>query len=375
MVRQDMDKSENDLEELVKYAIENNCSDIHIKEGFKGGIRYKGLIKRSDTIIGREQIIAFAEKNIPNRAEAIKALANGNGEKHIDLAFNFCGRRFRANIYRDMYGCNAAIRLLSDVIPSFDELLVPMSVKEFTKSSKGFVIVSGATGSGKSTTLASLIDIINREAEKTVLSLEDPIEYIHKPQKAWITQREVGTDVASFAEGTKDALRQDPDVILVGEMRDYDTMSNALTLADTGHLVFATLHTNSAVECIDRIVTTFPAGQQEQARSLLADTLSGVVHQSLIRSSVKPIRVPLCEVMCVDDSIRGMIRQHNNPNAIYDYMRSRHDIGNVHIVDNAISHIRAGRLKNNDVMRYMSPPNYELLCSVVGGGRGSARWQ
>lgn len=365
------------MDALIRYAIDNNCSDIHIKEGFPGGLRQKGLIMKSSGAISKEQIINFAEENIPSRAGKIKELAVGSeseNEKQIDLAFNFGGRRFRANIFKDMYGLNMAIRLLSDIIPVFDDLKMPSCVKNFTKSSKGFVIVAGATGSGKSTTLASLINEINRDSEKVVLSLEDPIEYIHKPQKAWITQREVGTDVNSFAQGTKDALRQDPDIILIGEMRDYETISNALTLADTGHLVFATLHTNSAVEVIDRIVSTFPTGQQEQARSLLADTLTGVLHQSLVRSSRKPIRVPLVEVMTVDDSIRGMIRQHSNPNNLYDYMRSRTENGNVHIVDNAVGHIRQGLLAAEDVSRYLSQPNFELLCNIVGKRGGMSKW-
>ncbi len=366
----------NQMEELIRYAVENNCSDIHIKEGFNGGLRHKGLIKRSTYVIEREAVIEFAERNISVHAEKIKqlAVAGENEAKQLDLAFNFAGRRFRANVFKDMYGLNMAIRLLSDVIPDFDSLQIPSTVKEFAKASKGFVIVAGATGSGKSTTLASLINEINRDYEKVVLSLEDPIEYIHKSKKAWITQREIGSDVVSFAQGTKDALRQDPDIILIGEMRDYDTISNALTLADTGHLVFATLHTNSAVECIERIVTTFPAGQQEQARSLLADTLTGVVHQSLVRSSAKSVRVPLVEVLAVDDSIRGQIRNHNNPNAIYDYMRSRPESGNVHIVDNAVGHIRKGNLKTEDVRRYLSPSNFELLTNIVGSGRRDSRW-
>ena len=217
--------------------------------------------------------------------------------------------RFRVNAYFQRTSVGAAFRLIPAEIKTLDELNVPPRLYELADMARGLVLVTGPTGSGKSTTLASLIDHINRNRHEHILTIEDPIEFLHWHRGCIVNQREIGPDATTFAEALRSALRQDPDVILVGEMRDLETIGTALTAAETGHLVFATLHTQSAPQTIDRIIDVFPAEQQDQVRTQLAGTLQGIVTQNLVPTADGNGRVPALEILTPDDAVRNLIRQ------------------------------------------------------------------
>jgi twitching motility protein PilT len=231
----------------------------------------------------------------------------------LDMAANMAGRRIRINLFRQMEHTSAALRLLSDTIPALSSLGLPPAVERLTELRRGIVIVTGETGSGKSTTLAAMIDSINHSRAEHVITLEDPVEYIYKPDKSIFNQREIGRDTESYANGLRAALREDPDIILVGEMRDLDTIETALTAAETGHLVFATLHTGSAAESIDRIVDVFPEERQKQIRMQLSMTLRAVLSQQLLPTADGKSRVAACELMIVTYAIKNLIREGKTP--------------------------------------------------------------
>ncbi|HEX3277061.1 MAG TPA: type IV pilus twitching motility protein PilT, partial [Thermoleophilaceae bacterium] len=228
----------------------------------------------------------------------------------IDLAYSIPGKaRFRVNAYMQRAALSAAFRLIPHEMPKLNSLGLPPVLEEFTKKPRGFVLVTGPTGSGKSTTLAAMLDSINEERHEHILTIEDPIEFLHKHKKCIVNQRELGADAQTFALGLKAALRQDPDVILVGEMRDLETISTALTAAETGHLVFATLHTQDTAQTVDRIVDVFPPDQQQQVRVQLSVSLQGIVTQQLIASADGTGRVVATEVLVPTPAVRNLIRE------------------------------------------------------------------
>ena len=261
----------------------------------------------------------------PSDCEAIaRGLAGEHYEELIhtgdlDTAVTVDGVRCRINLFRQQ-GCFSTVaRIINDHVPTVEELKLPPVVKEFPSYKHGIVLVTGETGSGKSTTLAAILGEINRTQSKHLLTLEDPIEYVYEPDKCVINQREVGKDTKSFSTGLRAALREDPDVILVGEMRDLETIETALTAAETGHLVFGTVHTNSAADSIDRLVDVFPANRQQQIRLQLAQSLRAVLSQQLVPLANGGGRIVCCEIMKVDMSIRTLIREAKTfqiPNAI-----------------------------------------------------------
>ncbi len=217
--------------------------------------------------------------------------------------------RFRINVFKQRGSIGLAIRLIPYETPSLDELNLPPIIQTLAEKESGFILVTGPAGSGKSTTLASMIDIINSERSCHIITLEDPIEFLHKHKKSIVNQREIETDSQSFSAALRAALRQDPDVILVGEMRDLETISTAITAAETGHLVLSTLHTNSAPQTVDRIIDVFPPHQQQQVRSQLSNILEGIVCQQLIRSIDREEMVPAFEILIVNDAVRNLIRE------------------------------------------------------------------
>jgi twitching motility protein PilT len=230
--------------------------------------------------------------------------------RDLDLAYSIADlARFRVNVFLQHRGMGAVLRVIPSQIPTADELKLPEAIRAFTHLNKGLVVVTGPTGSGKSTTLAAMIDLINETRPEHVLTVEDPIEFVHQPKMALINQRQVGPHTMSFANALKAALREDPDVILVGEMRDRETISLAMTAAETGHLVFGTLHTNSAHKTVDRIIDTFPADQQEQARSMLSESLRGVVTQQLLRKKGGQGRVAAHEILVGTPAVGNLIRE------------------------------------------------------------------
>lgn len=321
------------VEELVAKAALDGASDVHLVRGLTPRYRVDGSIRE----MGGEALTA-------QRCEDFaRALAGADFDKaqaagEADLALTIGGVRCRLNIFRQQKAWSAAIRLLKDHIPDLNELGLPKVVSEFPGYSQGLVLITGETGSGKSTTLAAVLDRINRNEYKHILTLEDPIEYVYTPDKCVINQREVGRDTQSFAAGLRAALREDPDVILVGEMRDLETIETALTAAETGHLVFGTVHTNSAADSIDRIVDVFPAQRQQQIRLQLSMTLKAVLSQQLL-PKVGGGRVLACEVMKTDGAIRNLIREGKTPQ-IANAIQTTGGVGNI-LMDRALQGLRS----------------------------------
>ena len=296
------------LEELIIKAKEDGASDIHLVCGLAPKYRLDGeLINMSSTLLSHMDCEAYAQEIAGEDYKKIETI----GE--LDLAKTIAGERIRINLFRQQGNISAAIRILSSKIPKLDELGLPPVVSQFSSWKKGIILVTGETGSGKSTTLAAILNEINRTRNAHIITLEDPIEYIYEPDKCIINQREIGTDTKSYAEGLRAILREDPDVILIGEMRDQSTIETALTAAETGHLVFATLHTNSATDSIDRIVGSFPAERQSQIRLELSSCLKAVVSQQLLPKRLGKGRVAACEVMVVNPAIKNLIREGKTP--------------------------------------------------------------
>lgn len=358
------------MDKILNYAISENASDIHVTQDKPCWVRIKGSFLRYDGKITIEDIDDFVEAVIPEAVEKYLRLRNRMGSTPVDGAFKYGGRRFRINIYLSKSGVNMALRLLSDKILPIARLSLPESVQLFTHAKEGMYLVVGTTGSGKSTTLASVIDEINRTRSENILTVEEPIEYVYCEDKCRIEQIEVGKHIESFEKATVAAMRQNPNILLIGEMRDLETIQNAITLAETGHAVFGTLHAKSVTDTIDRIVDVFPPKQQEQIRLQLSGVLKGVIHQTLAKSQTGGV-VPVIEQLMVDDVVASMICAKQKPNTIRDYMRGKSLLGNVHRADNLYWHIQNGRMDIENAKRYLSPDEYAMLramCTPVKGG-------
>jgi twitching motility protein PilT len=307
------------IDTLLERVVELNASDLHITAGSKPAIRLHGHIElladfpELDPDMTRELIYRITTTEQQKRLEI---------DRQLDFAYGLRGlARFRVNAYYQREALAGAFRLIPTDIRSLEELGLPSSLHEFATKPRGLVLVTGPTGSGKSTTLASLIDEINRTRTDHIITIEDPIEFLHKHKRCIVNQREIGHDALGFAEALRAALRQDPDVVLLGEMRDLETIATALTAAETGHLVFATLHTQSAPSTIDRVIDVFPAAQQDQVRMQLANSLQGVVTQTLLQKSDGTGRVCALEILFLDDAIRNLIRQ-GKIEQVYSYMQT-----------------------------------------------------
>ncbi len=293
------------MESLIREARSMKASDLHLKAGQPPLVRVDGALTPvpGHGPLSREECDRLCESLLG------RALPQ-SGE--VDLARTVEGTRLRVNLFRAQSGTCAAIRLLSDEIPRLDSLGLPPSAMDLKNLARGIVLVTGQTGSGKSTTLAAILNEINHVRPCHILTLEDPIEYQYTPDRSLINQREIGEDTESYAQGLREALREDPDILLIGEMRDLDTIETALTAAETGHLVFATLHTNSAADSIDRIVSVFPSGRQQQARMQLSTTLKAVLSQQLL-PRIGGGRALACEIMIVNAAIQNLIREGKTP--------------------------------------------------------------
>ena len=297
-----------DIERLVADAAARGTSDIHVVCGVPVKLRINGQLQDADDHILTDEDCEAVGKALAG--DLYESIAH-KGE--LDLAATLAGRRVRINLFRQQGSLSAAIRILNDKIPDVSSLGLPPVVEQFSTWQKGIILVTGETGSGKSTTLAAILDKINHSRREHIITLEDPIEYIYKPDMCLINQREIGKDTDSYAEGLRAILREDPDVILIGEMRDLETIETALTAAETGHLVFATLHTNSAVDSIDRIVDVFPAERQQQIRLQLSGCLRAVLAQQLLLKKDGSGRVAACEVMVVTNALKNLIREGKTP--------------------------------------------------------------
>ena len=297
------------IDELLRQAREMKASDLHVSVGIPPKCRVNGeLVALPCGIIMPNDSKALVEQMIPPR---MIEKFNEDGEIDFSYAARNLGR-FRVNVFKQRGALSFVIRLVNSKIPSPEQLGLSKEIVDLTKKKRGLVLVTGPTGSGKSTTLASMIDVINQNYNKHIITLEDPIEYLHNHAKSVVNQREIGFDTQGYAPALRAALREDPDVILVGEMRDLDTISTAITAAETGHLVFSTLHTIGAANTIDRIIDVFPPNQQRQIAVQLSMVLQAVVSQQLVPST-DGRQVPAFEIMTVTPAIRNMISDNKIP--------------------------------------------------------------
>ena len=295
-----------DMESLLREAVARHASDLHVTVGVPPLIRINGaLIKLDLPALGVDDTAQLFEEIV---AEDRRVQFNQNGE--IDFSHTVFGlSRFRVNAFRQRGSIAIAIRIIPERVPSLQELKLPDIVRELARKPRGLVLVTGPTGSGKSTTMAAMIDLINSERACNILTLEDPIEYLHRHRKSIINQREIGADSRTFANALRAALREDPDVILVGEMRDMETISIAVRAAETGHLVLATLHTSDAAQTVDRIIDVFPPYQHQQVRTQLSLALQGIVSQQLLPRSDGQGRIVAVETLVTTPAVRNLIRE------------------------------------------------------------------
>jgi twitching motility protein PilT len=307
------------VDALLEQTVALSASDLHLTAGSLPAVRRHGHIE----LLNEYPVLnADLIRELVYRITTTEQQKNLELKRQLDFAYGIRGlARFRVNAYFQRESLAAAFRMIPTEIRSLEELGLPSSLHDLTKNPRGLVLVTGPTGSGKSTTLASIIDEINRTRTDHIITIEDPIEFLHEHKRCIVNQREIGEDATGFADALRGALRQDPDVILLGEMRDLETISTALTAAETGHLVFGTLHTQSAPSTIDRIIDVFPAEQQAQVRMQLANTLQGIVTQTLIPTLDGAGRVAALEILFLDDAIRNLIRQ-GKIEQVYSYMQT-----------------------------------------------------
>lgn len=299
-----------DITQLLAFVMQNDASDLHLSGGNPPIVRvYGGLKRLKADVLTNESIrgMLYSIMTDDQRSDYEK-------DMELDFAISFGEKaRFRVNAFTNRQGSAAVFRTIPSVVPTMEELDLPPVIRRFSELEKGIVLVTGPTGSGKSTTLASMINHINETQPKHILTIEDPVEFFHTSKKALINHRELGNDTHSFARALKSSLREDPDVILVGEMRDHETISLALTAAETGHLVFGTLHSSSAAKTVDRIIDVFPTGDKEMIRAMLASSLQGVVAQTLLKKVGGKGRVAAFEILVGTNAVRNLIRENQIP--------------------------------------------------------------
>jgi twitching motility protein PilT len=352
-----------DFADLLLEVIERNASDLHLTAGAHPTVRVRGRLQAlhdypvMTTQQTREIIYSILSNDQRQRLET---------DWQLDFAYAIPGRaRFRVNAYHQRGALGAAFRLIPFAIKTVDELGLPSVMHELAKRPRGFVLVTGPTGSGKSTSLAAVIDEINSTREEHIMTIEDPIEFLHGHKKCIVNQREIGSDAHSFADGLKAALRQDPDVILVGEMRDLETIHTALTAAETGHLVFATLHTQDTPQTIDRIIDVFPASQQQQVRVQLSVALQGIITQQLLPTADGAGRIAACEVLLATPAIRNLIRE-GKTHQIYSSLQTGASLG-MQTMDAALaSLVRQSKITQKIAESRSSTP--EELRRLLGAG-------
>ena len=295
-----------DLNELLTYSVDSGASDLHLSVGSIPMVRINGTMKPLNVDVLEQTDMEKMLPQVMNKDQ----LSMFKEKKEIDFSAKLEGKgRFRVNLFNQINGLAGVFRTIPDTIKSCEELGIPPFMQDLAMMDRGLILLTGPTGSGKSTTLAAMVDHINREKACHIITIEDPVEYYHHTNESLINQRELGASTHSFANALRAALREDPDVILVGEMRDLETISLALTAAETGHLVLSTLHTSSAIKAIDRIIDIYPTGQKDQIRSMLSESLEAVIAQKLLPTKDGKGRVPACEVMISTTAIRNLIRE------------------------------------------------------------------
>ena len=350
-----------DFAEILTRMAEERASDVHLTPGYPPAIRVRGKIVGLDEYgplssqLTRDTVYSLLNDDQRKRFES---------HKQLDLAYAVPGvARFRVNCFFQRGSISAAFRRIPHQIPRLDELGLPQVLEEMTRKPRGLVLVTGPTGSGKSTSLAAMLDIINQERDEHILTIEDPIEFLHTHKSCIVNQREIGADAEDFASALKSALREDPDVILVGEMRDLETMSTALTAAETGHLVFATLHTQSTAQTVDRIIDIFPAQQQAQVRMQLSIGLQGIVTQQLLPTVDGTGRVVACEILAPTPAVRNLIRE-GKTHQIYSAIQTSGSIGMQTMDAHLAQLVRLGRISRRLAEQRASVP--EELKRLLG---------
>lgn len=333
-----------DITQLLAFVMQNDASDLHLSGGSPPIVRVYGALKRLKAdVLTNESIrgMLYSIMTDEQRSEFEKDL-------ELDFAISFGEKaRFRVNAFTNRQGSAAVFRTIPSVVPTMEELDLPPVIRRFAELEKGIVLVTGPTGSGKSTTLSAMINHINESHPKHILTIEDPVEFFHTSKKSLVNHRELGNDTQSFARALKSALREDPDVILVGEMRDHETISLALTAAETGHLVFGTLHSSSAAKTVDRIIDVFPTGDKEMIRSMLASSLQGIVAQTLLRKAGGKGRVAAFEILVGTNAVRNLIRENQIPQ-MYSMIQTGSRYGMVTMEDSVHSLLQQGIIDEDE---------------------------
>jgi twitching motility protein PilT len=355
-----------DLQAFLKISVSQGISDIHIRINTPPMVRRDGLIIKTKlppiTSEDMEMIVKnLVPQNLQNKV---------NSAHDIDFSVVIPGvSRFRVNMLRDLGNIGFVLRIIPFEIPAIDKLHLPPLLLEFTQYNNGLVLITGPTGCGKSTTLASLLDYVNQTQQKHIITIEDPIEFMHINNKCILTQRQLGVDTDSFPNGIKYALRQDPDIILIGEMRDRDTIISALKAAETGHLVFSTLHTNDAVQTINRIINSFEPYEREYIRTQIAATLRGTVAQKLIKKSEGKGRVPATEVLTVSHAARDYILK-DEVNKIYDLIKSGASTGMMSMNLSLQRLVKVGLITKDEALQASDSPG-EMRQILAGAFQGA----
>jgi twitching motility protein PilT len=360
-----------DFAEVLTRMAADRASDVHLSPGFRPAIRVRGRIVPLEEYEPltpqetRDTVYSLLNDDQRKRFES---------HKQLDLAYAVPGvARFRVNCFFQRGAISAAFRRIPHEIPRLDELGLPRILEDLTRKPRGLVLVTGPTGSGKSTSLAAMLDIINEERDEHMLTIEDPIEFLHNHKRCIVNQREIGADAMDFASALKSALREDPDVILVGEMRDLETMSTALTAAETGHLVFATLHTQSTAQTVDRIIDIFPAEQQAQVRMQLSIGLQGIVTQQLLPTADGAGRAVACEVLIPTPAVRNLIRE-GKTHQIYSAIQTSGSIGMQTMDAHLAQLVRLGKVSRQLALERASVPEElkRLLGAAPPASNGAA---
>lgn len=352
------------FKEMIQQLLARNASDLHIRVGLRPTLRIDGKLFSAD-----DQVLMPPDiEKILSQTLTETQLQRFNQKREMDLALSISKMgRFRINLYKQRGTVGIAIRHVNTTIPSFEELNLPEVIKDIAAARKGLIIVTGTTGSGKSTTLASMIEHINSTRAENILTIEDPIEYIYRDKKSIISQREVGGDTESFATALRHAFRQDPDIILIGEVRDADTMGIALTAADTGHLVLTTLHTMNAVETISRIISFFPPHQHQQIRLLLSGTLKSIICQRLLPRADGPGRIPAVEVLVSTASVREYINDQMKTQLLTELIEQGTVQYGMQSFDQSIMKMfRSGLITYEEAIAQSSnPDDFDLRCKGI----------
>jgi len=357
------------MHDLLTIMIERGASDLHVTTGTYPQIRLNGKLLQLNQY---EQLTPQDTQRL-----AYSVLNEGQKQKfeednELDLSFGIQGlARFRCNVYRQRGAVAAAIRVIPFKIRNFQELLLPPIVEQLADRPKGLVLVTGPTGSGKSTTLAAMIDKINSERSDHIMTIEDPIEFVHQHKKCLVNQREVFSDTHSFKNALKSILRQDPDVVLVGEMRDLETISAALTIAETGHLTLGTLHTNSCAQTMNRIIDVFPTSQQGQVRAQLSLVLEGVLSQQLVPTADGRGRAMALEIMVTTPAIRNLIREEKL-HQIYSVMQAGQKFGMQTMNQSLFELVQKRRIARDEALNRSTLPDELDQLLKTGGGPGTA---